>query len=178
MKKMKKIIYSTLLISSFSISYGQVSIGKEKSEGASTIFDFNNVKNTNGIILPAVTTTPADLDATNNGGTFIFDQTDSKVKMYENGSWIDLSDSGDNSSISNMNLNNTSNEIGTGVVIGADSSDAKGVLVLESEDKAMVLPYIDMPEKNVKSPFPGMICYDSTRNSIAIFDGKVWNYWK
>jgi len=175
---MKKTLYSTFFLVLFSISFGQISIGKEKVDGASTLFDFNNVNNTNGIILPAVTTTPADLDATNNGGTFIFDQTDSKVKMYENGTWINLSDKGDNSVITELKLNNNSKEVGEGVIIGAESSKAKGVLVLESEDKAMVLPYIDMPEKNVKSPFPGMICYDSTRNSIALFDGKVWNFWK
>ncbi|WP_313385057.1 hypothetical protein [Chishuiella sp.] len=175
---MKKIIYSTLFLSLFSISHAQVSIGKEKSEGSSTIFDFNNTNNTNGIILPAVTTTPNNLDAVNNGGTFIFDQTDSKVKMFENGSWVDLSDSGDNSTITKLNLNNTSNEVGNGVVIGANSSNAKGVLVLESDDKAMILPYIAEPEKNVKSPYPGMICYDTKSNTIALFDGKVWNYWK
>ena len=42
----------------------------------------------------------------------------------------------------------------------------------------MILPKVNQPEINVKSPYPGMICYDTASKTVAIFDGKVWNYWK
>jgi hypothetical protein len=57
-------------------------------------------------------------------------------------------------------------------------SNAKGVLVLESADKAMILPKITNPHTTVKNPYPGMMCYDLTSKSLAVFDGANWNYWK
>ena len=170
---MKKILYTVILCGFTSISLAQVGIGKNTVDGVSTILDFEN-STTNGIILPAVDFAPTDLNVINNGGTFLYDLTDSRVKMYENGTWINLSDAGIKTSI----ISNTSNEIGNGVIIGAETTSAKGVLVLESDSKAMILPKINQPEVNVKSPYPGMICYDTASKTLAIFDGKVWNYWK
>ena len=63
-------------------------------------------------------------------------------------------------------------------IIGARSTAVDGVLVLESADKALVLPKISNPHLNVKSPYAGMMCYDTIRQALAIFDGTVWNYWK
>ena len=170
---MKNIIYAAILCGFASISFGQVSIGKNAVDGNNTILDFEE-STTNGIILPAVTTVPTGLDATNNGGTFAFDLTDSKVKMYENGIWVELSDVGEKTAL----LTNSSDEVGDGVIIGAETTTAKGVLVLESDKDAMILPKVNQPEINVKSPYPGMICYDTASKTVAIFDGKVWNYWK
>ncbi|MGV0978527.1 hypothetical protein [Empedobacter falsenii] len=170
---MKNIIYAAILCGFASISFGQVSIGKNAVDGNNTILDFEE-STTNGIILPAVTTVPTGLDATNNGGTFAFDLTDSKVKMYENGIWVELSDVGEKTAL----LTNSSNEVGDGVIIGAETSAATGILVLESDKDAMILPKVNQPEINVKSPYPGMICYDTASKTVAIFDGKVWNYWK
>ena len=171
--KMKmKTIYNILLLSIIStITFAQVSIGKNTVDGTSTIMDFQE-STTNGIILPAVNTTPTYNSATNNG-TFIFDLVDNKVKMYENESWENLSEAG-----SKPTQLNTSTEIGDGVIIGSETTDAIGVLVLESDSKALILPKVDQPEVNVKSPYPGMICYDKISKSLAVFDGKVWNYWK
>ena len=107
----------------------------------------------------------------------MFDKSDNKLKMYENNSWISLSDmTGNSSSI----MANTTAEISSnsGVIIGSDNSAAKGVLVLESADKAMVLPWIQNPHINVKNPYPGMMCYDTSSRSLAVYDGSVWNYWK
>jgi len=52
-----------------------------------------------------------------------------------------------------------------------------GVLELRANDKALVLPKVENPHLNVKSPVPGMMVYDSNSKSLAIFDGLKWNYW-
>jgi len=48
-----------------------------------------------------------------------------------------------------------------------------GVLVLEGETKAL-LPKIEKTDESVKSPYPGMMCYDSNRKALAVFDGALW----
>ncbi|PTT73185.1 hypothetical protein DD829_20165 [Chryseobacterium sp. HMWF035] len=158
----------------------QVSIGgKQSVEGTSTLLDFNNTAtNTNGIILPAVTNVSNALatNTTYNNGTFLFDISTGKIKMYENSTWVDLSPAGNSASIiANTSTESTANQ---GVIIGSATSNAKGVLVLESSNKAMILPRIATPHLTVKSPYPGMLCYDTTSKTIALFDGNVWNYWK
>ncbi|WP_286501649.1 hypothetical protein [Empedobacter falsenii] len=137
---MKNIIYAAILCGFASISFAQVAVGKNAVNGNNTILDFEE-STTNGIILPAITTVPTGLDATNNGGTFAFDLTDSKVKMYENGIWVELSDVREKTAL----LTNSSNEIGEGVIIGAETSAATGILVLESDEDAMILPKVEKP---------------------------------
>lgn len=176
---MKKTIY---ILSAMLITTGfqaQVAIGKQSINGASTILDFNdNAANTNGIILPAISSPATALapNTANNNGTFIYDKSDYKAKMYQNGTWVNLSDTGEGAALAPNT--NASAEQGKGVIIGAENSNAKGVLILESASKAMILPKVANPATQVKSPYPGMICYDTTSMSLAIFDGKVWNYWK
>lgn len=159
----------------FTVSTGslaQVAIEKPMINGTSTILDFNSVPgNVKGLILPS--TSGVATGALDNG-TFIFDITDLKVKVYENNVWKPLSDAGNLGTITV----NDSAERGKGVIIGAPSSAADGVLILESLNKAMILPQIATPHLNVKSPYPGMICYDTASKSLAVFDGSVWNYWK
>lgn len=168
---MKKILYTTAALMLTSFATAQVAIGKETINGASTLLDFeDSPSNFRGIILPAVMEAPTAVA----NGTFIFDKEDEKVKMYEKGDWVSLSDEGNGSGI----LPNTSDENGEGVIIGSDTTDAIGVLVLESIDKAMILPKIANPHSTVKSPYPGMICYDTASKTLAVFDGINWNYWK
>ncbi|PWN67783.1 hypothetical protein [Chryseobacterium oncorhynchi] len=171
MKNIKNISIAIALVF-FNLSIAQVALGKQVVDGASTVLDFNNSSgNTKGLILPATSGLPT---GTLVNGTFVFDVTDNKVKVYENDVWKPLSDAGNSSAV----VANNSAEVGKGVIIGASSSVADGVLVLESADKAMVLPQIANPHVNVKSPYPGMMCYDTTSKTLAIFDGTVWNYWK
>lgn len=177
---MKKHILIVALCSLSAIANAQVSIGgKQSVEGTSTILDFNSTTtNTNGIILPAVLDISSALatSTANNNGTFLFDVSTQKVKMYENNAWVDLSGAGNSAVISaNVSAEGSGNQ---GVIIGSGTSSAKGVLVLESSDKAMILPRIATPHLAVKSPYPGMICYDTTSKTMALFDGIVWNYWK
>lgn len=171
---MKKYILTSLVLFAAIAANGQVAIGKENINGSSTILDFyDGADNFRGIILPAVESAPTDLTAANNG-TFLFDTSDNKVKMFENEIWVELSDEGDSTAIPV----NTSDETGDGVIIGSETTDADGVLVLESADKAMILPKIANPHTTVKSPYPGMMCYDTVSKTLAVFNGEVWNYWK
>lgn len=179
MSAKKNITIIFVLLAVFT-SNAQISIGgKQSVEGTATLLDFNNVTtNTMGIILPSVDNLTNSLASTptNNNGTFLFDKSTSKVKMYENNTWVDLSSAGNSIQI----IANTSNESvnNQGVIIGSETSNAKGVLVLESANKAIILPRISNPHTNVKSPYPGMMCYDTVSKSLALFDGSVWNYWK
>lgn len=141
-----------------------------KTVGPSAVLEFAG-GTTKGIILPAVETIPA----TPANGTFLFDKNDSKIKMRENNLWVELSGTG-----SNISLVPYSGTVDNAkkTVMGAKESVADGVLVLESADKAMVLPHVVNPHLTVKGPIAGMMCYDTVRKAVAIFDGTVWNYWK
>ncbi|WP_228374768.1 hypothetical protein [Chryseobacterium oranimense] len=167
-----KSISTVMIVLAFNTFHAQVAIGKDIIEGKNTILDFNNSpENTKGLILPATKGLPAGNTA---NGTFIFDTSDDKVKVYENNSWKALSDTGNSTTIKA----NDSKENGAGVVIGEKEGSADGVLVLESPDKAIILPKISSPHLSVKDPYPGMICYDTASKTFAVFDGTVWNFWK
>lgn len=161
----------------------QTAIEKQTVTNNSVVLDFAS-GTTKGIILPAVTTLPA----TPANGTFLFDAraAEKKIKMYENGGWVELSGVGSTTALvpfSGSVNNNKQTIIGsktTKVYNGTTFVDGPvdGVLVLESATKAMVLPKVSNPHLTVKSPYPGMMCYDTDRKAVAVFDGTVWNYWK
>lgn len=167
----------------------QIGIGKTVISGTGSIIEFdgntsnqltdNTTANTKGLILPAVLETPnfgtsGSATSIAQNGTFLFDRQTKKNRFYENGVWKDLSDEGNSSTLIPI----PGIETGNGVIVGASSSAAKGVLVLESADKALVLPHILNPHLTVINPYPGMMCYDTKSNSIALYDGINWNYWK
>lgn len=167
---MKNLVYIILVLGGF--SQAQIAIGKTAVVGSNTLLDFDqSPTNSKGIILPAVTNTT---DVTLTNGTFVFDIDTKKVRMVENNVWKDLSDTGNTSRI----ISDTSSDIGNGVIIGAETSAVTGILVLEATDKAMILPKISNPHLTVKSPYAGMMCYDTVSKTVAIFDGNNWNYWK
>lgn len=161
------IILFTLL--GFNIS-AQVAIGKTSVQGSS-ILDFNETGNTKGIILPAVTTIPA----TPVNGTLGFYRADAVVYMRQNGAWVPMTEG--NGNATNL-VNNTSAEVGNGTIMGAAASSATGILILESSTLALTLPKVASPHLNMKSPYPGTMCYDTTSNTVAVFDGAYWNFWK
>lgn len=166
---MKKVIILTLIVAGVSSLKSQVGMGKSSVDG-DAILDFP-VSRT-GIILPVVEVLPTGAAATN--GTFLLDKTDLTIKMRQNDLWVPLSDPG---SLTGT-MPNTSAETGSGVIIGAASSPAQGVLVLESTSKALVLPKVNDPVANMKSPVAGTICYDTVSKTIAVFDGLNWSFWK
>ncbi|WAC40916.1 hypothetical protein [Pedobacter sp. SL55] len=170
---MKRILTAMMIsLGAYASANAQTAIDKKTAE-SSSVLDFA-AGTTKGIILPAVETLPT----TPANGTFLFDKIAKIVKMYQNGAWVNLSGVGDIAGTVPIAPYSGTVDNGKQTVIGARSTTADGVLVLESTDKALVLPKISNPHLNVKSPYPGMMCYDTNRKALAVFDGKVWNYWK
>lgn len=176
---MKNIIIPIFaLISSF--SYAQVIIGDEIGTAAnktSVLLEFSKAQN-KGLVLPYVKTLPTAPAQ----GTIILDATTptaAKVK-YFNGSWQDLSIDGGNVSTHLAQQPATpSGGNSAKVIIGADTSAADGVLVLESTTKAMVLPTVNTTN-DIINPAPGMMVYVSngTTNEklLAVFNGESWSF--
>lgn len=171
---MKKIY---VLFAASLLSYAtqaQVAVGKQSVDGAA-ILDFAS-NTTNGIILPVVRTMPTGVGASD--GTLLINAVNlsaAKAQARVNGAWIDISD--DVRNLSYLSLN-TSAEQGTVAIMGASTSSALGVLVLESTNKALVLPKVSNAETEIKSPVAGTMVYDLWSKSLAIFDGAKWNFWK
>ncbi len=162
---MKKIIIC-FFISSFATA--QIAIGKENNNPAA-LLDFP-AGTTKGIILPAIVNTSNMASAV--PGTLVFDRASLKVR-YNNGFWRDLTDG----SGVNPPYVASPDQANAKVVLGSDTSAADGVLVLESNTKALVLPHITNPVTNVKSPVAGMICYDPGKKMMMVYDGQKWYFW-
>lgn len=182
----------SLVMALFScITYGQVAIGKTSLSSDSVLLEFYDKNsdgvndNVKGIILPYITDTAqlntASFKNSVDGGIFVYDSKDHKVKVFSNNTWLDLSDDGSikipNNAFSTQNTD-SSDELDGGIIIGDYNNAPKGAFVLNSANKAMILPKIKDPHSIVKNPFPGMICYDTIRKALAVFNGSDWTYWK
>lgn len=179
---MKKIGFTLSLFIIGITLQAQVAIGKTSVDG-NGILDFGNENK--GIILPVVR---VNSDNNYTDGTVLFDQTDLKVKIRQNGDWLELSDEGSlevQKDLNNLDITTPrtlfdSDEIGEGVIIGSETSSAKGILILEATEdaQALILPKVSNPHNTINSPTAGTMVYDTISQSLAVFDGKVWNYWK
>ena len=153
----------------------QVAISKTWVDG-NGILDFGS--GNMGIILPWVSSSAGTSSVTD--GTLIFDRSDNKVKALINSSWIDLSQNSgtlDARMTANIAIQTLKAEGSGGVIIGADSSTAVGVLVLESNDKALILPKMISPHLNMIDPEPGTLVYDSNKNLMCVYNGNEWTFW-
>jgi hypothetical protein len=197
--KMKKLILSSFILSS-AMAFSQVIISgttgtapSNAKAGVLVEFEANLNK---GIILPYVRTMQTATDLT--PGTIVLDAsnaTKAKVKYYAPGNakadtngWVDLSSGNEANLTSPVNYMSTQ-PLSTGAnpvvenstskaIIGANASTAKGVLVLESTTKAMLLPQVATTD-DVKDPAPGMMVYvNGTNKRLAVFNGAKWTYWK
>lgn len=166
---MKKILYIILVIGL--TANAQMAIGKLSIEG-SGIIDFG-ADGVSGIVLPWITAIP-----TGNGltpGMLIYDANQKKVMYYNGTAWSDLSI---NTGMVNLTEQTTIPETGTGTIIGALNSGVKGVLVLETTDKALILPKVSSPHLNIIKPMAGTICYDTIKKIMCVYNGKEWTFWK
>ncbi|SIT00633.1 hypothetical protein [Chryseobacterium gambrini] len=154
----------------FSTANAQIGIGKSTVTG-SGILDFPT-GTTKGIILPQVQDNSGMTNV--SGGTFVFDGATSKVKYYNGTAWVDLTDQ---AGASKTLLAGTEQNRTSGVIIGAATSAARGVLVLESSNKALILPKVVDPATNVKSPSAGMMCYDPVAKLVCFYNGSNWAFW-
>jgi len=152
------------------LANAQIGIEKESVDGSGLV-DFPE-GTTKGIILPQVTNNLNMTDT--SAGTFVFDEASSKVKYYNGTDWIELTGQ---PGVSKTLLAGTEQNRSSGVIIGAPDSAAKGVLVLESAEKALILPKVINPAINVKSPSAGMMCYDPVAKLVCFYNGVNWSFW-
>ena len=174
--KIKKITSLLFTIAILGVSYSQVAISKTSITNSSVSLEFNNTEN-KGIILPWVSSTSAvesNASSALVSGTFVLDVTDSKIKLYNEGTWEDLSIL---PGVVDTSLQSGLTDDGKGVIIGADSSAATGVLVLESPTKAMILPQIPSPHTVLNNPKAGTVVYDPTSESLCVYNGQYWAFW-
>ncbi|KRD07245.1 hypothetical protein ASE21_17240 [Flavobacterium sp. Root901] len=169
---MKKIAAVIFVVFAGLAANAQASIGKIPPDG-SGIVDFN-ADGKSGMVLPWVTTLPTGSALT--GGVMIYDTTQKKVMCYDGTAWVDLSN---HSGFVDLSIQSSTTEASTkGTVIGAASSSADGVLVLESSNKALILPKVASPHLVISNPMPGTICYDTASKMVCVFNGTEWTFWK
>ncbi|KQS94187.1 hypothetical protein [Chryseobacterium sp. Leaf394] len=137
-----------------------------------------------GLVLPWTTSAMDKASAVE--GTIIYDTTDHTVK-YKNGAsaWEPLS----KNETAPSPINNTQGVANTALQDPFDDAPAArtsigtlstvpGILVLEDNDKAMILPKVESPHLNIINPEPGTMVYDTLNHHLAIYNGKVWSFWK
>lgn len=179
-----KNIFAIAFITLMPMANAQVIIGDQvgtapAAQKASVLLEFAAGQN-KGIILPYLRTLPASPTE----GTIALDATSAtaaRVKYY-NGTWIDLSGQDGNVTAalsSQLTVAQAPELTGSKSIIGARTSAADGVLVLESTTKAMILPTVG-DVQNILSPSPGMMVYvnKSGAKRLAVFNGTRWSYWK
>lgn len=175
-----KIGLLVICLSGFTTATAQTAIGKTTVDGNS-ILDFGT--GNKGIILPWVQNASALTGGAATNGTLLYDVQTKKVQARVNGVWTDLSRNGDNTATHTAKIaaHLAKNEIGSashsGVIIGATTSSAVGVLVLESSTKALILPKMVSPHLNMRNPEPGTIAYDTVKDQLCVYDGKEWSFW-
>lgn len=183
---MKKIIV-TLTLGIASTAFSQVIIGDNvgtATNKTSVLLEF--AQGNKGIVLPTVRTKPTNPAE----GTIILDastsSTTARVKYYNtlgaDGGWEDLSGA-DGNVTSLLSTQPTPiqapESAGAKAIIGASSSGADGVLVLESSNKAMVLPTV-ADVNDIPSPAAGMMVFVNKTGAkrLAVYNGSVWSFWK
>lgn len=178
---MNKFLYTVVGLFFGQVLSAQVIIGGSAgtaSDKTSVLLEFEGQNK--GIVLPytrSLPSSPAEGTLLLEAGT----STQARVKYY-NGSWIDLS--GQDADITSfLAIQPTSSQVNEDdsakVIIGSTASSADGVLVLESSDKAMLLPMTENTD-NIADPSPGMLVFinKSGAKRLAVFNGSKWSYWK
>ncbi len=177
MKKFKNAAAILLLVFNATALSAQIGIGTTSITNSSVLLEFSN--EAKGIIVPQVTSSTGA-----PGGTFIFDINDKVLKVKEdknqgvNGNWTSLSNNsipGISHTFSNAGADVIGNN---GVVMGNSSSTKSGALVLESTTKALVLPKVSNPHSALIGAIAGTIVFDTASNTLAVYDGANWSYWK
>jgi len=180
-----------------SCAMAQVAIGKAAisvipstaTPNPSISLEFGNyaAPNGKGIVVPWVTSAAGTTGSVT--GTVIYDVSD-KILKYRNSTttWFNLSKNEtttvdgtanfDTTGVVNTTLQTPTTDIAEAKVSIGTPSSVPGILVLEDANKAMVLPKLPSPHLNIINPEPGTMAYDTTTKQLAVFNGKVWSFWK
>jgi len=190
-----KNLFFIIAIGLFNHTYSQVIIGNSTGtvptgQKSSVLIEFAMGQN-RGIILPYLRVLPSG--NTLMEGTIILDTTDASrarvryyngvIGMQSSDGWFDLSNGNTADISAAMSIQPTtsiiSEDAAAKVIIGASTTTAEGVLVLESDTKAMVLPMVNNTD-DIPDPAPGMMVYINKEGSkrLAVYNGNVWTFWK
>ncbi|MFC6268939.1 hypothetical protein [Frigoriflavimonas asaccharolytica] len=179
-------ILTILALAFISSLNGQVVIGgatgSAGTNNTSVLLDFATGQN-KGIIVPYVRNLPTG--AALVPGSIILDArtaTAARMRYYNGTTWVDLS--GQDAVLttaltSQPTIALAPETTNSKAIIGATSSSADGVLVLESTTKAMILPMVT-DVQNIPSPSPGMMVYVNKAGAkrLAVYNGARWSFWK
>lgn len=198
---MKKSI-SILMICAAQFASAQIAIGKASvtplpattTPNPSISLEFGDYAGPQlgkGIILPYVTSAAAVTNSV--AGTFFYDVSDKVVKLKTGtNSYFALSKN-EVTTVGANTIFDTTGVVSTAlqdapnvsefpdakVNIGPSSSGTPpGILVLENTNQAMILPKVASPHLNIINPEPGTMAYDTVTKQIAVYNGKVWSFWK
>jgi len=160
----------------------QVIIGPDQNQiSDKAILSFTTTNQ--GIILPL---TDNNTNITHTPGTLLFNRAQRQVQMYTDSGWLSLTGNALSNTIT-LPTSALGAEASTArVIIGADTSSAEGVLILEANDKALILPKVDSPQENIPSPYVGTIVYGDVPNPaggqdmtfLFVYNGQNWHIWK
>ena len=176
---MKNIIISMFTLFT-TCAFAQVAIGKASVSSPSVSLEFGT--GNKGILLPWVTGVSTVTGAVN--GTLVYNTTDKKVYVKYASGWKDLSVDATGTTVDpitnvdGLTLQNSLDDLDTAKVSIGTPTSTPGILVLEDTNKAMVLPQVASPHLTIINPAPGMMVYDTVKNQLAVFNGKVWSFWK
>ncbi len=178
---MKFTILTVAFLLGFAALSAQMAIGKNSVDG-DAILDFEENLNL-GIILPRVITPDTNVV----DGTIIYNTESFKIEVKKPDGWYDLSQKAKLIDPATSALPFDPTEDGydrlkemqstNGVILGENSFEKTGVLVLESKNKALVLPKMADPAANIVNPEAGTMAYDTESQSLCVFNGLEWTFW-
>ncbi|MCY1660196.1 hypothetical protein [Chryseobacterium sp. SL1] len=166
---MKKIIITSIFLLTIGLK-AQVAIGKTTTTNSSCLLEFGTASR--GILLPTVS--DATTANVSDAGTILFDGNTGAVRFYAGTtpSWSAPIGSGTTGGVLSGADGNTQ-----GVIIGSSTSVTKGILILESSFKAMVLPMVSQPAARFSAPPKGLMVFDTSVNQVAVYNGVKWTYY-
>lgn len=153
----------------------QVAIGKENISNPTVSLEFGD--GNRGLILPWVDSQDAVTNAVD--GTLIFDTKDRIIKVKQGGNWISYTNATNGKVNTDLQKNLQENATAR-VSIGKlpdPANQAPGILVLEDNNKAMILPKVKSPHLNISNPEPGTVVFDTDKQQVAMFNGTEWVFW-
>lgn len=176
---MKKIIIFTGLLSAIAGNAQVIINGSSSAAGSvsspSVLMEFQAGIN-KGIILPWNTSKPSSP----SNGTFILNTVNRQVEVFENNTWRNLSADASTANPIDMTLQSSPYTENTAAksIVGAQNTTASGIMVLESANKALVLPKVESPHLNIINPAPGMMVFDPVKELLCVYNGTQWSYWR
>lgn len=177
MKNILIIITIALITSSLQAQVGIERVSDSELVRGDAIMDFESPA-TKGILLPRVTSTP---EVPTAGGAMVFNLDTQRVEHYNanENTWKPMTEPSE-VTVEGHNSNDSMTDLGSGALITAgtvtNTNIPSGVLVLESDNKALVLPQVENATL-LPSPKAGTICYDMATKSIAVYNGTHWSFW-